>query len=100
MVSDLNSTLQVFLKTSLLKNIFLMTNISIEAISSTNLFLLRSVWFTIYHCFNRFLYMYNISNVTEQRRMFIRIAYRNPMFSTFYINDMDNSLGAILEFSL
>ena len=47
MVVVLNRTLQVFLKTSLLNSIFLLTNISMDAISSINPFLLRSVWFTI-----------------------------------------------------
>ena len=40
-------------KVTLIKNIFLSTNISIDAISSINLFLFGSIWFTIYHCFNR-----------------------------------------------
>ena len=41
--------------------------------------------------------MYNMSNVTERRRMCIRITNKNSMFLHF-INDMVNSLGPIHEF--
>ena len=65
MVVALNTKLQVFLKTFLLNNICLLTNISMAVVSSVNPFLLGSVWFTIYHCIWRFLYMYSICYRTK-----------------------------------
>ena len=84
MVVILNSTLQVFLKVSLLNIIFQLTNISMDAVSSIKSFLLGSVWFNIYHCFNRFLYMHNISHATEQK--ILLIAYRNPILCTYVLH--------------
>ena len=97
MFAFLNSPLQVLLET------FLLTNLSINTILSINLFLLGSIWFLIYHCFNRFLYMYNMSHVTEQ----VQETYRNVSIGnleiqcsvqTFYINEMDSFWGPIREF--
>ena len=68
MVVILSITLQVFLKRPLLNSIFLSTNLSMAAISSINLYRLASVWFSIYHGFNRVLLMYDISLVTEKIR--------------------------------
>ena len=45
-----------------------------DAISSINPLLLGSAWFTIYKCFSRFLYMRNMSHVTEQKTQDVRIA--------------------------
>ena len=42
--------------------------------------------------------MFKIFQLTEQN-MYVQATYRNPMFvHTFYINDMDNSLGPIHDF--
>ena len=52
-----------------------------DTISIISLFLLWSIWFTIYYCLNRFLYMYKIFQLTEQD-MYVQVTYRNPMFCT------------------
>ena len=62
------------------------------------LFLLENIWFTIYYYLNVFLYMFKIFQLTEQNT-YVQASYGNPMFLyTFYINDMDNSLGPIHDF--
>ena len=43
-----------------------------------------SIWFTIYRCFNRFLYMYKISHVTQQK-MYVQVIYRKPMFYIYVL---------------
>ena len=56
-----------------------------DAISIIILFLLWSIWFTIYYCLNRFLYMYKIFQLTEQN-MYVQVTYRNPMFCTYVLH--------------
>ena len=56
-----------------------------DVISIINLFLLGSIWFTIYHCLNRFLYMYKIFQLTEQN-LYVQVTYRNPMFCTYVLH--------------
>ena len=82
----LNSTLQVLLKIFLLNNILNnKKNIYMDAISIINLFLLRSIWFTIYDYFNRFLYMYKVFQLREQN-LYVQVTYRNPMFCTYSLH--------------
>ena len=56
-----------------------------DATSIINLFLLGSIWFTIYYCLNRFLYMYKIFQLTEQN-MYVQLTYRNPMFCLYVLH--------------
>ena len=81
MFDILNSTLQILLKIALLSNILNNKKISIwNAISIINLFLLGSIWFTIYYySLNRFLYIYKIFQLTEQN-LYVQVTYRNLMF--------------------
>ena len=81
----LNNTLQVLQKISTAKqHIIQQKNITINAISIISLFLFGSIWFTSYYCLNRFLYMYKISQLTEQN-MYVQVTYRNPMFCTYIL---------------
>ena len=82
----LNNTLQVLQKISTAKqHIIQQKNITINAISIISLFLFGSIWFTSYYCLNRFLYMYKISQLTEQN-MYVQVTYRNPMFGTYVLH--------------
>ena len=81
----LNSTLQVLLKTPVFCNIFQLTNISMGTIASIYLFQLGSIWFIIYRCFNRVLYMYNISHITEEK-VHVQVTCRNAMFCKFALH--------------
>ena len=73
----------VFLNRSLY--IFLNRSISIDAILIISLFLLGSIWFTIYYCLDRFLYMYKMFQLTEQN-MFVQVTYKNPMFCKYVLH--------------
>ena len=55
-----------------------------NAISITSLFLLESIWFTIYCYLNRFLYMFKIFQLTEQN-IHVHVTYRNPLFCTYVL---------------
>ena len=56
-----------------------------DAISIISLFLLWSIWFIIYYCLNRFLYIYKIFQLTEQN-MYLQVTYRNLMFCTYVLH--------------
>ena len=56
-----------------------------DAISIISLFLLESIWFTIYYYLNRLLYMFKIFQFTGQN-IYVRVAYRNPMFCTYVLH--------------
>ena len=56
-----------------------------DAISIISLFLLESIWFTIYYYLNRLLYMFKIFQLTEQN-IYVRVTYRNPMFCTYVLH--------------
>ena len=66
-----NYTIQVLLKNNILyisikQHLKKYKNISRDTISIINLFLLGSIWFTIYYFINRPLYMYKIFQPTKQ----------------------------------
>ena len=81
MVVVLNSTLQVLLKTFQLKQQFPINEYIYGSNIEDKLFLLESVWFCIYHCFNRFLYVYHAT--CYRTKTCVQISYRNPMFCTY-----------------
>ena len=56
-----------------------------DAISIISLFLLESIWFTIYYYLNRFLYMFKIFQLTEQN-MHVQVTCRNPLFCTYELH--------------
>ena len=56
-----------------------------NAISIISLFLLWSIWFTIYYFLNRFLYMYKTPQLTEQN-MYAQVTCRKPMLCTYVLH--------------
>ena len=92
----LNSALQEFLEKSLLNNIFLLTNISMEAISSINLFRLDFLFMTA--STNFFTCVTNMSHVTKQRRACKLLKKIQCFVRTHYINDTGIFLWIFLLF--
>ena len=84
MFVSLSSTSQV-LKTSLLNNIFLLTNFSMDAMSSICLFLLGSMG--VHGLRTIAASMYKVSLVTEQSR-YVLGTYRNSMFCTYVLRNI------------
>ena len=56
-----------------------------DAILIKSIFLLESVWFTIYYYLNRFLHMFKIFQLTEQNT-YVQVTYTNPMFCTYVLH--------------
>ena len=56
-----------------------------DAILIISIFLLESVWFTIYYNLNRFLHMFEIFELTEQNT-YVQVTYTNPMFSIYVLH--------------
>ena len=56
-----------------------------DAIPIISLFLLESIWFTIYYYLSIFLYMFKIFELTEQY-MYVQVTYRNQMFCTYLLH--------------
>ena len=56
-----------------------------DAISIISIFLWESIWFTIYYCLIRFLYMFKIFQLTEQH-IYVKATYTNPMFCTYVLH--------------
>ena len=56
-----------------------------DAILIISIFLLESVWFTIYYYLNRFLHMFKIFQLTEQNT-YVQVTYTNPMFCTYVLH--------------
>ena len=58
-----------------------------DVISIISLFLLESIWFTVYYYLNRLLYMFKIFQLTDQN-MYVQVTYRNPMFCTHVLHKL------------
>ena len=56
-----------------------------DAISITRIFLLESIWFTIYYYLSRFLNMFKIFQLAEQN-MYVQVTYTIPMFCTYVLD--------------
>ena len=56
-----------------------------DAISIISIFLLETLWFTIYYYLNRFLYMFKIFQLTEQN-MYVQVTYRNAMLCKYVLH--------------
>ena len=56
-----------------------------DAILIISIFLLESVWFTVYYYLNRFLHMFKIFQLTEQNT-YVQVTYTNPMFCTYVLH--------------
>ena len=55
-----------------------------DAISIRSIFLLESIWFTIYYYLNRFLLMFKIFQLTEN--MYVQVTCTNPVFCTYVLH--------------
>ena len=94
----LNSKLQIFLKTSLLSNTFVLTKNSMDAISSIKPFLLGSVWFNTIASTNSFICI-TCHMLHNQGVGIDNLQKSNVFIHTFYVNERDNYLPPINEFS-
>ena len=54
-----------------------------NAISITSIFLLESIWFTIYYYLSRFLHMFKI---LAEQNMYVQVTYTIPMFCTYVLH--------------